>query len=156
MYVYICVEIQIQNIFIQHSYINFINLLNKSLFFKILFIYFQGGDGRENERERNTRVWLPLEHPLLATWPATQACALMGNQTGDPLVRSPALSPLSHTSQSFMQRYFKSGQICILPKCVRGQAWPIWLSGCRINNHSVFALLPSSHRIVFSVSALKN
>ena len=33
------------------------------------------------------------------TWPATQACALTGNQTGDPLVRRPALSPLSHTSQ---------------------------------------------------------
>ena len=37
--------------------------------------------------------------PLLGTWPATQACALMGNQTGDPLVRRPALNPLSHTSQ---------------------------------------------------------
>ena len=24
--------------------------------------------------------------PLLATWPATQACALTGNQTSDPLV----------------------------------------------------------------------
>ena len=25
---------------------------------------------------------LPLEHPLLGTWPITQACALTGNQTG--------------------------------------------------------------------------
>ena len=33
------------------------------------------------------------------TQSATQACALTGNQTGDPLVRRPALSPLSHTSQ---------------------------------------------------------
>ena len=35
--------------------------------------------GREGERERNTNVWLPLEHPLLGTWPTTQACALTGN-----------------------------------------------------------------------------
>ena len=33
------------------------------------------------------------------TWPATQACALTGNQTGDPLVHRQVLSPLSHTSQ---------------------------------------------------------
>ena len=44
-------------------------------------------------------VCLPLTHPLLETWPATQACALTGNQTGNPLVHRPALSPLSHTSQ---------------------------------------------------------
>ena len=37
--------------------------------------------------------------PLLGTWPATQACAVTGNQTDDPLVHRPALSPLSHTSQ---------------------------------------------------------
>ena len=34
--------------------------------------------GRE---ERNISVWLPLAHPLLGTWPATQACALMGIRT---------------------------------------------------------------------------
>ena len=49
--------------------------------------------------EKNINVWLPLEQPLLGTRPATQACALTGNRTGDPLVRRPALSPLSHTSQ---------------------------------------------------------
>ena len=51
-----------------------------------------------NKRERNINVWLPLTCPLLGTWPATQACGLTGNQTGDPLVLRPALSPLSHTS----------------------------------------------------------
>ena len=65
--------------------------------FKILFIYFRER-GRE-ERERNTNVWLPLACPILGTWPATQACALTGNQTGDPLVRRLALNPLSYTSQ---------------------------------------------------------
>ena len=33
------------------------------------------------------------------TWPATQAYALTGNATGSPLVRRPALNPLSHTNQ---------------------------------------------------------
>ena len=37
--------------------------------------------------------------PLLGTWPTTQACALTGNRTGDPLVYRSVLSPLSHTSQ---------------------------------------------------------
>ena len=37
--------------------------------------------------------------PSLGTWPATQACALTGNRTGDLLVHRPALNPLSDTSQ---------------------------------------------------------
>ena len=51
-------------------------------------------------------MWLSLTHcpqlgqrPQLGTWPTTQACALTGNRTGDPLVFRPALSPLCHTSQ---------------------------------------------------------
>ena len=44
-------------------------------------------------------MWLPLTCPLLGTWLATQACALTGNRTGNPLVRRLALDPLSHTSQ---------------------------------------------------------
>ena len=50
-------------------------------------------------RERNISEWLPLVHPLLGTWPATKACALMGNQTGDLSISRPALDPLSLTSQ---------------------------------------------------------
>ena len=55
--------------------------------------------GREKERERNINVWLHLAHPHLGTWPATQACALTGNQTCDSLVCRPVLNPLSYTSQ---------------------------------------------------------
>ena len=44
-------------------------------------------------------MWLPLTHSLLGTWPAAQACALTGNRTRGPLVRSLALNPLSHTTQ---------------------------------------------------------
>ena len=60
------------------------------IFKKILFI--EKGERREKERERNISVWLPLRCPLLGTWPTTQACALTGNQTSDPLVYRPALS----------------------------------------------------------------
>ena len=55
--------------------------------------------GREKERERDITVQLPLVHPLLGTWPATQAYSLTGNRTSDPLIHRPALNPLSHTSQ---------------------------------------------------------
>ena len=43
--------------------------------------------------------------PQPGTWQATQACVLTGNQTGDPLVCRPALSPLSHTSQGYSQSF---------------------------------------------------
>ena len=62
-----------------------------------LFIFIERG--REGERVGNINVWLSLACPLLGTWPTTQACALTGNQTGDPLVHRPKLNPLSHTSQ---------------------------------------------------------
>ena len=74
-------------------------------FIKILFIHFQrnGKGGRKQGREtlmcERHIDWLPLTHPEPGTRPATQACALTGNQTTDPLVRRPALNPLSHTSQ---------------------------------------------------------
>ena len=50
-------------------------------------------------------MWLLLMHPLLGTWPTTQSCAQTGNRTGDPLVRRPALNPLSHTSQARIVSY---------------------------------------------------
>ena len=61
------------------------------------FIYFFLERGKE--RERNIYVWLLLTHPLLGTWPTTQACVLTGNRTGDLSILRPALNPPSHTSQ---------------------------------------------------------
>ena len=46
-----------------------------------IYLFLERGGGREKERERNMTVWLPLTHPLLGTWPTTQACALPGNGT---------------------------------------------------------------------------
>ena len=70
------------------------------LFFKdCIYLFLDRGEGKEKERERNTNVWLPLELPLLRTWPAAQACALTGTWTDSPLVCRPTLNPLSYTSQ---------------------------------------------------------
>ena len=65
-----------------------------------MYLFLDRGEGREKEREGNINVWLPLMCRLLGTWPASQACALTGNRTGDPLVHRLALNLLSHTSQS--------------------------------------------------------
>ena len=57
----------------------------------------EGHIHQQHKKERNIS-WLLLACLPLGTWPAAQACALTGNQTGDPLVCM-ALNPLTHTSQ---------------------------------------------------------
>ena len=59
---------------------------------------------------------MPLTpHPLLGTWPTTQACALTGNQTSDLFVHRPALNPLSHTSQGWTSVIFiQNTEACVL------------------------------------------
>ena len=52
-------------------------------------------------------MWLLLVQPLLGTWPTTQAYALTGNQTGDPLVCRPVLNPLSYTRQNHLVFLYK-------------------------------------------------
>ena len=71
----------------------------KKYFKNFIYLFLERGEGREKEREINIRVWLPLMHPLLGTWPATQAYALTGNRTSNPLAQRLVLNPLSHTSQ---------------------------------------------------------
>ena len=65
---------------------------------KFLFILEMGREG-EREGEKHRYVVVASGMPLLGIGPSTQACALTGNRTGDPLVHRPALNPLSHTSQ---------------------------------------------------------
>ena len=73
-------------------------LFTLSFFFpKILFIFRERG--REGEREgekhwcvRETSISC-LSHAQPRTWPATQVCALTGNQTSDLLVWGTMLNP---------------------------------------------------------------
>ena len=79
------------------------------IFFEdFIYLFLERWGGRENERERNITVWLPLVHPLLGSWPTTQACALTGNQTFGSLVHRLALNLLSHTSQGFVEQLLSS------------------------------------------------
>ena len=41
-----------------------------------IYLFLERGRDGEREGERHINVWLPLAHPQLGTWPATQACAL--------------------------------------------------------------------------------
>ena len=79
-------------LFMSHAY-------QQTFFLRLYLFIFRERGRREVKRERNINVWLPLMCLLLGTWPATQACALTGNWTRDPLVCWQALSPLSHSSQ---------------------------------------------------------
>ena len=81
----------------QYFYFSFLNFFER---FYVFIFRDRGREGKEKERERNIIVWLPVMCPHLGTWPATQACALTGNRTGNPLVCRPVLSPLSYTMQS--------------------------------------------------------
>ena len=82
----------------------------KFSFFKdFIYLFLDRGEGSEEERERNIRVWLPLMCSLLGTWSSTQARALAGNPTCDSLVCRPVLNPLRCTSHgtSTHQVFFK-------------------------------------------------
>ena len=56
-------------------------------FFLRFYFFLERAEGMETGRETSMceRIidWLPLPRPQPGTWPATQACALMGNQTSD-------------------------------------------------------------------------
>ena len=74
-----------------HSLNSFIfSVFSLVLCLKWLFIYLfiETGKGREKERDRNINMCLPLMWLPLGILPVTQACALTGNRTGDPLVCS--------------------------------------------------------------------
>ena len=61
-----------------------------------LYFFLKGRGGRKGEKDQCVVV---SRRPSTAGLPATQACALTGNRTSDPLVCRLVLSPLSHTSQ---------------------------------------------------------
>ena len=74
-------------------------------FFKdFIYLFLERGE----ERERNVIVWLPLMYPLLGTGPATQVCALTGNQTNDPLLCSLALNPLTTPARAGNNKFLNN------------------------------------------------
>ena len=91
----------------------FISHFLKKIFIKdfIYLFILDTGEGRQKDRERNINAWLPLTHPILGTRPATQACALTGNPTSDPLVHRLALNPLSHTRQGSSSNLMNTARV---------------------------------------------
>ena len=75
--------------------------LGHGLFFFRFYLFIFRERGREGQWGEEKHQCVVASHvpPKLGTWPATQACALSGNRTGDSLVLRLALSPLRHTSQ---------------------------------------------------------
>ena len=70
-------------------------LIKKKFFKDFIYLFLESGGGKDKKRGRETLMCSCLSHTaLLGTWLATQTCAQTGNQTGDPLVRRPALIPL--------------------------------------------------------------
>ena len=80
------------------------------LFKKIFYLFIFRERRREGEREGEKHqcvVASPVPSTGGPTWPATQACALTGKRTGDPLVFGLVLHPLNHASQgSFLLFHF--------------------------------------------------
>ena len=85
------------------------------IFKDFIYLFSEREEVSEKERETTINVWLPLVHPQLGTWPATQACTLTGNQTGDPVIHRLVLSPLSHTSQGYYS-YILKEKSCLCKK----------------------------------------
>ena len=84
--------------------------------------------------------------PLLGTRPATQACALTGNQTRNPLVCRPALNALSHTShiQPGLKSFKKKKKAWVL----KVTATPLRrTAGKRINIHILNHSTCPPHRL---------
>ena len=69
----------------------------------IYFIFREWGREGERQGKKYQRVVASCT-PLPGTWPATHACALTENRTGDPLLRRPTCNPLSYTSQGYLSR----------------------------------------------------
>ena len=72
------------------------------------------GEGKEKE-ERNINVWLPLQCPLLETWPTTQARVLTGNRTYNPFgSQDGAQSTDPHQpGYKIVYSYVSFGKLCL-------------------------------------------
>ena len=89
---------ELTNVYIIHQLFNLDVIF--IYFLKILFIFRERG--WEGEKEGDKHQCVVASHcPQLGTQPTSQASALIGNGTSNPLVCRPALSPLSHTNQGY-------------------------------------------------------
>ena len=112
-------------------YVFFLHQIREVFFYysvkDFIYLFLESEEGKEKERERNINVWLHFECPILGTWPTTQACALPGNRTSDPLVCRPALNPLTYTSQGPFITFSNRFQIyCSFPSSSPTPMMKMW------------------------------
>ena len=90
---------------------------------RAIYLFLREGErarktGREISMCERSITWFPLARPQPGTWPATRACALTGNRTGDLSVCGMTLNPPSYTSQgtcySFNWAFYDSIFSCVL------------------------------------------
>ena len=67
----------------------------------------EGGRGEEHQCERETPISCLSYAPHLGTEPATQACALTGNQTSDLLLCQTMANQPSHTGQDYIEYFLR-------------------------------------------------
>ena len=71
----------------------------------LFYLFLERVEEREGEQHQCV-----VASPLRGTWPATQACALTGNRTCNPLVRSPSsihgATPARATLDNFNMFFF--------------------------------------------------
>ena len=109
-----------------------------------LFIFRERGREREREREKHQCVVASHTPPTGGTtWVATQACAMTGNRTGDPLVHGLVLNPLSHTSQG------KSSDSCqpTIDTIIQATITHAWISV----SAWLLTAVPDSHLSLYSL-----
>ena len=90
---------------------------------------------------------------LLGTWPATQVCALTGNQTSNSLVCRLVFNPLSHTSQGHLHSLYIFATATCFRMLIKPPMIPCTFSSCIYHNCiwklSVFLTSFQLHRPAF-------
>ena len=83
-------DFKYQKVHIAYNY----NYVKESFLKKYIFLFFERERKGEREGEKHQCVVVSRASPTQGggSWPTTQACALTGNQTGDPLVRRSKLN----------------------------------------------------------------
>ena len=96
-------------------------LQNNEYFFPkdLIYLLLEGGkSGTETPMCKRYTNWLPLARPQLETWPATQVCALTGNQTFGSQVGAQSTEPHQpgHNEYSYINKRKYSFQNWMPPK----------------------------------------
>ena len=99
-------------------------MLFKKRFYLFIFRERVREGGREGEREgEKDKSVVASCVPLLGTWPVTQACALIGNQTGDSLVCSPRSIHWATPARATCNTFIIKKNLFKVRECIKMRIW---------------------------------